>query len=289
MHNRCMMQGKKDVKVYTASTKCLEDPELFDAWLLKVPEDRRKSVEELRNPAVRRQSLAAGALLVCALRDYAGTLDDGAGTLDDGVGTAKDDALTFEDGSGTAEGMRGGEAGRADFSDPRRIRIAKEEDGRPYLQDCPQIHFSLSHSGSRVMCAVSQVQVGCDVQAAGRTDADLRRIGKVLRALAPGEQERIRSDPDAFYRIWTLKESFLKLTGKGLALPMSSFEIRLDPPGIVQDIISEEIDMREYAPESAEEQREYRFACMACGGEIAEEMTRIDLARELQAIRSIRP
>ena len=41
----------------------LEDERLFEAWLERVPQARSKKAAELRNPKVRSQSLAAGALL----------------------------------------------------------------------------------------------------------------------------------------------------------------------------------------------------------------------------------
>ena len=56
-----------EVKVYTASVDCLEDPALFQAWMSRVPALRREKAGRLRNPAVRRLSLGAGALLTFAL------------------------------------------------------------------------------------------------------------------------------------------------------------------------------------------------------------------------------
>lgn len=45
---------------------------------------------------------------------------------------------------------------------------------------------------------------------------------------SPAESEYMNSEPDkdrAFFTIWTLKESYMKMTGQGLSLALDSFEI----------------------------------------------------------------
>lgn len=243
-----MMSTLHGVKVYTASSACMEDERLFNAWLERVPQARRSKAVELRNPKVRSQSLAAGALLTCALADYAA----GANDLSEG-----EDCLL------KPETVRG-------------IRILENEHGRPYLPDFPDIHFSLSHSGDRVMCAVSRSPVGCDVEEAEETEADLRRIRYVARCLTETERELALADPSAFYRIWTLKESFVKMTGQGLVIPLSSFEITLDPVAIRQDVVSAHIELKEFGRING-----YQYACVSQACRITDEMTRVDLEEAL--------
>ncbi len=102
-------------------------------------------------------------------------------------------------------------------------RLAYDENGKPYLSEYPEVHVSLSHSGEAVMCAVSDGEVGCDIERLG--DAD---ISLAARFFHPAEQARLAAAPKAekrtlFYRIWTAKESFAKCTGQGIAHGMRDF------------------------------------------------------------------
>jgi len=73
--------------------------------------------------------------------------------------------------------------------------------GRPYLPGNP-VHFSLSHSKTHALCAVSDMPVGCDIETHRPVSAHTIR-----RVLADTEQ---KAD---FFAYWTLKESYFKLRG----------------------------------------------------------------------------
>jgi 4'-phosphopantetheinyl transferase len=112
--------------------------------------------------------------------------------------------------------------------DPRQIRYRRMPAGRPELagvDDQPPLRFSLSHARELVGCAVIRtLDVGIDVEAA-RLPAPVEVADRFffaeescrLRALPPDQQV------DRFYLLWVLKESYLKATGQGLALPLDSF------------------------------------------------------------------
>ena len=99
--------------------------------------------------------------------------------------------------------------------------IARTPEGKPYLPDHPDFHFSISHSGTWAVLAWGDAPVGVDVE-----KLDLTRPVEALarRYFAPDEQQRIlREGPEAFYRVWTAKESYVKKLGSGLRLPPNSF------------------------------------------------------------------
>lgn len=105
-------------------------------------------------------------------------------------------------------------------------RLFKTELGKPFLPDYPDIHFSVSHSGSWVVCAVSRDPVGVDVELPRCT----MEIGR--RFFQPQELEGLENLPDPIRkdqlnRLWTAKEAFVKALGGGLTIPLNSFTVHL--------------------------------------------------------------
>ena len=113
----------------------------------------------------------------------------------------------------------------ADADLPPAGAFAFGERGKPYLPDRPNVHFSLSHSGSWVLCALSEAEIGCDAEGPRHCDLALARRffhpdeTAWLLSLPPREQDA------AFRRLWTLKESYVKAVGLGLSLPLDAFRI----------------------------------------------------------------
>ena len=116
---------------------------------------------------------------------------------------------------------------RYGYDPAREIKIMRGENGKPYLAGEGGIYFNLSHSGEYVMCAVSDRDIGCDIQKFTDTDyriAERFFISREYDDIAGRETQEQRRD--MFYRYWTIKESFLKATGKGISVPLDSFEMR---------------------------------------------------------------
>ena len=88
--------------------------------------------------------------------------------------------------------------------------------GKPQLKGHPEIHFSLSHCRTGVMCAVDSLPVGCDIEAVPpQADEEV-----MLAAFREEEREAVRTSvrPEIEYaRIWTAKEAFLKMEGTGIS------------------------------------------------------------------------
>lgn len=114
--------------------------------------------------------------------------------------------------------------------------------------------FNLSHSGIFAMCAAeiddTHASVGCDVEKVAALKLNVAR-----NYFCKEEYETIREEcsdearTDLFYRYWVLKESFMKATGKGMALPVNSFCIRIgEPPVLIRQPaeFTEEYHYREY-------------------------------------------
>ena len=103
--------------------------------------------------------------------------------------------------------------------------LCYNDHGKPFLKDFPDVYFSMSHCAGRVVCAVADLPVGADIQdirpldmRVGKkflTEAELRRVSLIY-----GIAELSRE----LCRIWCIKESYGKLTGKGFGEGFSSFD-----------------------------------------------------------------
>jgi 4'-phosphopantetheinyl transferase len=93
--------------------------------------------------------------------------------------------------------------------------------GKPELPESTDggWHFNLSHSGDYALAAFAPVPIGCDIQ-----KRDERRSAVAKRFFAEGEQKRLSEGAD-FFEIWTKKESFVKLSGKGMSMDLTTFDI----------------------------------------------------------------
>ena len=91
---------------------------------------------------------------------------------------------------------------------PADIYFYRSQNGKP-LCDLP-LHFNCSHSGDYVACAVSAREIGIDLER-------IRPVhDRLLRTLTPEEAAWLRAQPEqntAFFRLWTMKESWLKCHG----------------------------------------------------------------------------
>lgn len=90
------------------------------------------------------------------------------------------------------------------------------EHGKPYLTNYPDIHFNISHCDKAIAVAVSNHEVGVDVEGRRHFSESL-----LQRAMNDEEQAAIHKsgDPEMeFAKIWTRKEAYFKWTGTGILL-----------------------------------------------------------------------
>lgn len=87
------------------------------------------------------------------------------------------------------------------------------------------LRFNVSHADALVVVAVTaDAEVGVDVEDTARPAA----LGVADRFFTPGEAAAMNALPAdervrRFWQLWTLKESYMKARGLGLALPLDSF------------------------------------------------------------------
>ena len=182
-------------QLYTIDVRVFADKEKFDKAYSAMPRARREAIDRYRFDADKRLSLGAGILT-----------DFGLNRL----------------------GISGYE-------------IKRDDNGKPFVDGHPEVHFNLSHSGDYAICAFSDRPVGADIERIREFKPSVikRVFSEDERAFAESMAEKMNtasfsgSDPfeeppaaDAgcfappemlYTLLWTVKESYVKYTGKGIA------------------------------------------------------------------------
>ena len=96
------------------------------------------------------------------------------------------------------------------------------EFGKPSLPNLP-IHFSLSHCKDAVACAVSDNNIGIDVETIVPYNPDVAR--RVCTATELEMLEQSDNKDTDFIKLWTIKESISKFDGLGLIMPFNEINI----------------------------------------------------------------
>ncbi len=104
------------------------------------------------------------------------------------------------------------------------IRILRGKNQKPRLQNFPDFHFNISHSGEFAVCAFDRFPVGVDVEKVRPIDSQKL----AARLFSPRERAALGKEPDplaAFFRLWTAKESVIKQRGSTLARDLKGLEV----------------------------------------------------------------
>ena len=99
--------------------------------------------------------------------------------------------------------------------------------GKPELQG-HRLQFNLSHSGDHALIAVSHHTLGIDLEWMSRKNTDLD--GMIEMVCHPTEKTLLLQLPEqdkanAFYRLWTQKEAYCKMSGLGLQQAMPAVQL----------------------------------------------------------------
>jgi len=116
--------------------------------------------------------------------------------------------------------------------DAKEVQFAKGEFGKPYILNS-KLSFNISHSEDQALVAVSQcTQLGVDIEC-WRELGNLE--GLVKRNFSEAEKQQwldvaIGEREATFFKIWTRKEAFIKATGRGLGMGVSTCGFNLQSP-----------------------------------------------------------
>lgn len=169
---------------------CITDEDKPYEQLYKImPPERQKKADRLKNDKVRNRCIAAYALLDHAVGDLWSDIHPQKALPD------------------------------------RPFGICESEKGKPAFTDIP-VCFNISHSGDRIIVALSPLEVGCDVE---HKSSNALKVAKrffskkeydALKALHDGEEAAAR-----FTGLWTIKESVVKCCGEGIGRGFDDFSV----------------------------------------------------------------
>ncbi len=141
--------------------------------------------------------------------------------------------------SAELDGRSGHEAGRELLAEMYRRQLGKEmppiaiaDLGKPYFAD-GSAHFSVSHTKSRVFCALSDRNVAIDAEEMGRKVSE-KLAQKLLSPTEYARYEAAENKAHAILKFWVLKEAAGKLSGKGVTPYPNHTDFSLDDPRVTQ-------------------------------------------------------
>ena len=214
--------------VYVADIQNLADKSVFEKAYISVSEYRRQKVDKMKHQEDKMRSLGAGLLLQKALCDF-------------GI-------------------------------DEKTAVFETNRNGKPHILHGAQdaslktIHFNLSHSGDYAMCVIGDNPAGCDVERVRKIDLKIAD-----RFFAPSEIELIKTQPtseaqiNTFFRLWTLKESYIKAEGQGLSMGLNTFSVQPDFNKILRDNVEVDCSLYEFDVDKS-----YKFsACILGPGKLS--------------------
>jgi 4'-phosphopantetheinyl transferase len=102
------------------------------------------------------------------------------------------------------------------------FEVVRNEMGKPYINNMPQASFNISHSGHWIVGAFDSFPVGIDIEQIKASHFDMGKsiiapndYAEMLKIEAPNQL-------NYFFKCWTRGESYQKMLGSGVTLPLPS-------------------------------------------------------------------
>lgn len=106
--------------------------------------------------------------------------------------------------------------------------ITRGEHGKPSLAEYPEIMYNMSHANGIAVCLMTDRECGVDCEGVRPY-----RPNVVKRAFSDSEKQLIENAPESerdllFFRLWTLKEAYVKAIGIGISYPLNTVEFSFE-------------------------------------------------------------
>jgi phosphopantetheine--protein transferase-like protein len=225
------------------SGKKTED--LLSTYADKSDPERLSKLTRTFAPEAKVRSLLAGYLLQVAVRSY---LKE----------TGKESKLLQAAG-------RNAEWNDEERNEERKPLYRYGENGKPYLLNYPDLFFNLSHSKDVVVCVLSGQEIGVDVQKHVKVKENLAHRfftaeeDAFLDTLKQEDGSIGKDYAEWFFRLWSIKESYIKYTGKGMKQGLDTFEILYGEGKITDKETGDVAYFQEIVPAHMKE-----YSCSVC-------------------------
>ena len=109
---------------------------------------------------------------------------------------------------------------------PEILEIHRTKYGKPYLTNVGGLYFNISHSGNLIAMAIARCPVGIDIEIGKNADVEVAYSffhDDEIEKIAAGETDEERNR--LFLKTWCRKEAYSKCVGKGLMIPLKSYNV----------------------------------------------------------------
>ena len=125
---------------------------------------------------------------------------------------------------------------------PQNIKYGKN--GKPEIEG---LHFNISHAENFVICSVSENPVGCDIEKIRSIKSGFEKRFFTQNEVSYLDKFSGEEKLKQFFRLWTMKESYMKFTGEGMKLALNRFEFIIeDSVKVFRDGILTSCFIKEY-------------------------------------------
>ncbi|MCR5829435.1 MAG: 4'-phosphopantetheinyl transferase superfamily protein [Lachnospiraceae bacterium] len=106
---------------------------------------------------------------------------------------------------------------------PRDIEIKRTLLGKPFIAGYDNYYFSLSHCDNLILFASDNTPIGVDIE---KSRSSYLKIAERFFTINEINKIKDSKNPkEEFLLVWTRKEAYVKLTGKGLSTRLDSFDV----------------------------------------------------------------
>ena len=114
-----------------------------------------------------------------------------------------------------------------------------DANGKPYLPNHPEICFNITHCRQLVACAFHDSPIGIDAENPGYFPEVLinRALSEKEKCFLQSRSASISEREEWFYRLWTLKEAYVKKSGIGVDTDLTNFSFSFTNNGDLFSVI----------------------------------------------------